>query len=150
MLSVRQKVKLVAFAQGIFVCYAIFGIFHEKIFKNRFGTEINEDGTHGERFTYAVAFVALQCIVYVIFSKGRSRLSDKLRSLKTSINEFLCSCFELSRAFGRRDKSEELFHHRNLLCGSHGDFEYGFEMDFLSSAGHQQRYEWKIYSDVKV
>lgn len=70
MLSVNQKLKLVGFASGIFVCYTIFGVLQEKIFRGRYGEEISEDGKPGERFTFPVAFVAVQCIAYMLFSKG--------------------------------------------------------------------------------
>lgn len=71
MLSVKQKLKLVGFALGIFVCYTIFGVLQETVFRGRYGDEINkEDGIPGERFTLSVAFVSIQCIVYTLFAKG--------------------------------------------------------------------------------
>lgn len=64
MLSVRQKLKLCAFAFGVFVSYSIFGVLQERLFRGRYG-----DGT-GERFTFSFGFVAVQCIVYTLFAKG--------------------------------------------------------------------------------
>lgn len=70
MLSVSQKLKLVGFSIGIFVFYAIFGVLQERIFRGRYGTEVNEDEKVGEVFSFPVAFVAVQCIVYASFAKG--------------------------------------------------------------------------------
>lgn len=71
MLSVKQKLKLLAFASGIFISYTLFGVLQEKIFLGRYGEEINEqDGQPGERFIFSVAFVAIQCVVYSLFAKG--------------------------------------------------------------------------------
>lgn len=70
MLSVNQKLKLLGFTSGIFVCYSIFGVLQEKIFRGRYGDRINEDGKAGEGFSFPVAFVAVQCIVYTLFAKG--------------------------------------------------------------------------------
>lgn len=69
MLSVKQKLRLVAFALGIFIAYALFGVMQERIFRGRYRSEADESG-NGERFTYSVAFVAIQCTVYSVFAKG--------------------------------------------------------------------------------
>lgn len=66
----HEKYKLLIAAAGIFVCYFYFGIMQEKITRGRYGTEVNEDGTVGERFTFTLALVAVQCIFNWIFAKG--------------------------------------------------------------------------------
>lgn len=86
MLTVNQKVKLVGFAMGIFVCYTCFGVLQEKIFRGRYGDEINEDGKAGERFTLPVAFAAVQCITYMLFAKGQ--LPDFIESCHLNYNLF--------------------------------------------------------------
>lgn len=62
--------KLGICAVGIFVCYFVFGILQEKITRGRYGDEINDDGTKGERFTFTLALVGVQCLCNWIFAKG--------------------------------------------------------------------------------
>ncbi|XP_055606699.1 solute carrier family 35 member B1 homolog [Uranotaenia lowii] len=67
-MSDKQKVLIAAV--GIFVCYFYFGIIQEKITRGRYGSELQEDGTRGERFTFTLALVGVQCICNWIFAKG--------------------------------------------------------------------------------
>lgn len=64
MVSMVDRLKLMAFAIGIFVSYSIMAVFQEKIFKEDY---------NGERFVYPAAFVAVQSLVYFISAKGKSR-----------------------------------------------------------------------------
>lgn len=66
----NDKTRLIVAAVGIFVCYFYFGILQEKITRGRYGDELNEDGTRGERFTFTLALVGVQCIFNYIFAKG--------------------------------------------------------------------------------
>lgn len=70
MTSLKEKQTLLISAVGIFVCYFYFGIMQEKITRGRYGTDENEDGTIGERFTFTLALVAVQCIFNYIFAKA--------------------------------------------------------------------------------
>lgn len=70
MLSLRQKLKLVGFAIGIFVCFTTFGLLQEKIFRGRYGEEIDTDGKAGEVFRLPIIFGAMQCMFYCLFAKG--------------------------------------------------------------------------------
>lgn len=65
MLTLRQKVKLLAYALGIFVSYTIFALADERIFKKPYGS-----GENQERFKHAEGFVAVQVIAYAAFAKG--------------------------------------------------------------------------------
>lgn len=65
-----DKKKAVIAAVGIFVCYFYFGIIQEKITRGRYGDEIQEDGSRGERFTFALALVGVQCICNWAFAKA--------------------------------------------------------------------------------
>ncbi|XP_050070482.1 solute carrier family 35 member B1 homolog [Anopheles maculipalpis] len=65
-----NKQTLVISAVGIFVCYFYFAILQEKITRGRYGDELQDDGSHGERFTYALALVGVQCICNWIFAKA--------------------------------------------------------------------------------
>uniref|UniRef100_A0A1L8DES1 Putative udp-galactose transporter related protein n=1 Tax=Nyssomyia neivai TaxID=330878 RepID=A0A1L8DES1_9DIPT len=65
-----EKTRFMIFAFGIFFCYFCFGILQEKITRGRYGDDVNEDGTRGERFTFALALVGVQCIVNWCFAKG--------------------------------------------------------------------------------
>lgn len=67
-MSDRKKVLIAA--TGIFVCYFYFGIIQEKITRGRYGDELQEDGTRGERFTYVLALVGVQCICNWLFAKA--------------------------------------------------------------------------------
>lgn len=71
MLSVNQKVRLVIHAVGIFISFTIYGVLQEIIFRGRYGAEHDHSG---EKFTFSVAFVAIQCIVSSLFAKGLSRV----------------------------------------------------------------------------
>lgn len=70
MLTLRQKIKLCFYAIGIFVCFGIFALMQEKIFRGRYGEEIGADGKIGERYTMPITFGAVQCIFFVIVAKG--------------------------------------------------------------------------------
>lgn len=68
--EMSDKKKVIIAAVGIFVCYFYFGIIQEKITRGRYGDELQEDGTRGERFTFMLALVGVQCICNWIFAKG--------------------------------------------------------------------------------
>jgi len=65
-----DRTKFVVYALGIFFCYFYFGILQEKITRGRYGDHVNEDGTHGERFTFVLTLVGVQCLCNWIFAKG--------------------------------------------------------------------------------
>lgn len=65
MLEIHQKLKLIGFAIGIFVCYTLFGIIQEKIFRGHY-----EDGNVVERFSFPITFTAVQCIFNAIIARG--------------------------------------------------------------------------------
>lgn len=69
MFVVNDRLLLVRNALGIFVFYFCYGILHEKIMRGRYGDEVN-DGVKGERFTFAIALVGIQCCCFCIFAKG--------------------------------------------------------------------------------
>ena len=71
MSNLKEKQNMLISAVGIFVCYFYFGIMQEKITRGRYGTDENEDGTVGERFTYTLALVAVQCMFNYLFVKGK-------------------------------------------------------------------------------
>lgn len=66
-----EKSRFLIYAVSIFFCYFLYGIVQEKIMRGRFGDTKNEDGTVGERFTYALALVWVQCLCNFIFAKGK-------------------------------------------------------------------------------
>jgi UDP-galactose transporter B1 len=70
MSGLKDKTSLLISAAGIFVCYFYFGIMQEKITRGRYGVDENEDGTVGERFTFTLALVAVQCVFNWLFAKG--------------------------------------------------------------------------------
>lgn len=72
----NDKTKFLISAGGIFVCYFYFGILHEKITRGRYGYNLNEDGTVGERFTFGLTLVAIQFVFNWLFAKGRKFFFD--------------------------------------------------------------------------
>ncbi|XP_055644861.1 solute carrier family 35 member B1 homolog [Toxorhynchites rutilus septentrionalis] len=65
-----DKQKFAIAAVGIFVCYFYFAIIQEKITRGRYGEELQDDGTRGERFTFVLALVGVQCLCNWIFAKA--------------------------------------------------------------------------------
>ncbi|XP_003745674.1 solute carrier family 35 member B1 [Galendromus occidentalis] len=54
--KMKFSVKLIIYAAGIFISYAVFGIFQEKILRGRYGAD-------RERFEYPFTLLFLQCFV---------------------------------------------------------------------------------------
>lgn len=67
----NEKSRMIISAAGIFFSYTIFGMLQEKITRGRYGKEMNEDGTIGERFTFTLALVGVQCFCNWFFVKGK-------------------------------------------------------------------------------
>ncbi|XP_055375224.1 solute carrier family 35 member B1 homolog [Condylostylus longicornis] len=65
-----EKSRFIVYALGIFFCYFYYGIIQEKVTRGRYGTQINPDGTIGERFTLTLALVWVQCICNWLFAKA--------------------------------------------------------------------------------
>lgn len=86
----KDNSKLLISAVGIFICYFYFGIMQEKITRGRYGKEVNEDGTVGERFSFTLALVAAQCIFNWIFARGKQWL--KIKYLNHVISGNLLKC----------------------------------------------------------
>ncbi|KAL9888489.1 solute carrier family 35 member B1 homolog meigo [Glossina fuscipes fuscipes] len=72
-----ERSRFFIYALGIFFCYFLYGIVQEKITRGRYGTHKNDDGTIGERFTYALALVWIQCLCNFVFAKGLLTLQPK-------------------------------------------------------------------------
>lgn len=71
-----DRTKFLVCAVGIFFCYFYFAILQEKITRGRYGDQVNEDGSHGERFTFALTLVGVQCLCNWIFAKGMPNLNQ--------------------------------------------------------------------------
>lgn len=65
-----DKKKLAICCVGILVCYFYFAVLQEKITRGRYGDELQEDGSRGERFTYMLALVCVQCVCNWVFAKA--------------------------------------------------------------------------------
>lgn len=70
MTVLNDKSRLIVSAAGIFISYSVFGVLQEKVTRGRYGSELNEDGTKGERFTFTLALVGVQCLFNMMFAKG--------------------------------------------------------------------------------
>lgn len=82
----HDQVRFLVCAIGIFFCYFYFGILQEKITRGKYGNQLNEDGSVGERFTFVLALVTVQCVCNWIFAKGNKLLyliliESKLKSI---------------------------------------------------------------------
>lgn len=67
----NDRTKFIVAALGIFFSYFYFGILQERITRGRYGDQKNEDGTNGEKFTYTLTLVGIQCLWNWIFAKGK-------------------------------------------------------------------------------
>jgi hypothetical protein len=70
MAQLNDKTKMLVSAAGIFISYTIYGFLQERVTRGRYGDKVNEDGTTGERFTFTLALVAVQCLFNYLFAKG--------------------------------------------------------------------------------
>lgn len=66
----HDQSKFIIAAVGIFFSYFYFGILQEKITRGRYGDNRNEDGSYGEKFTYTLTLVSVQCFWNWVFAKG--------------------------------------------------------------------------------
>lgn len=57
-----KRAKFTVCAAGIFVCYFFYGILQEKITRGTYGEK-------GEKFTYSLSLVFVQCVVNYIFAR---------------------------------------------------------------------------------
>ncbi|XP_060879368.1 solute carrier family 35 member B1 [Metopolophium dirhodum] len=57
-----KRAKFTVCAAGIFVCYFFYGILQEKITRGTYGTQ-------GEKFTYSLSLVFVQCVVNYAFAR---------------------------------------------------------------------------------
>lgn len=69
-MQVHDKTKFIVSALGIFFSYFYYGILQEKITRGRYGDIRNDDGSHGEKFTFTLMLVGVQCLINWIFAKG--------------------------------------------------------------------------------
>lgn len=67
MIFQNHQWKLIGLAVVILLCYSLSAIFQEKVLRRPYDARESEEG---ERFSYAFAFVAVQCVVYAIVAKG--------------------------------------------------------------------------------
>lgn len=70
--KMHDQTKFIVSAVGIFFLYFYFGILQEKITRGRYGDARNEDGSYGEKFTYTLTLVGVQCLWNWIFAKGNT------------------------------------------------------------------------------
>lgn len=71
----ESNLKIAINAAGIFVFHFCYGVVQERIMIiNRYGNELNRDGTRGERYTFAVALVGILSLAYCLFAKGEVTL----------------------------------------------------------------------------
>lgn len=64
----NESTKFIVAALGIFFSYFYFGILQEKITRGKYGAD--EDGGLGEKFTFTLTLVGVQCLWNWLFVKG--------------------------------------------------------------------------------
>lgn len=74
-MKLPEQSRFAVYALGIFVSYFLYGIVQEKLTRGRYGDQVQADGSVGERYTYTLALVWVQCICNYLFAKG-SRSSN--------------------------------------------------------------------------
>lgn len=65
-----DNTKFIVTALGIFFSYFIYGILQEKVTRGKYGAD--EEGNGGEKFTFTLTLVGVQCLWNWIFAKGKS------------------------------------------------------------------------------
>lgn len=123
----NDKTRLIVAAVGIFVCYFYFGVLQEKITRGRYGDEPNEDGIKGERFTFTLALVGIQCIFNWAFARGE--IHWNFLNFPTIFNLFLYFSYFIFHASARGQNTlwllcEQCF---DLFAG-HDLLKHGSEM----------------------
>lgn len=72
MLTFKQKLKLCGFAAGIIGCFTAFGLAQEKVFRGRFGEELDpKDNEIGERYRMPVTIGLIQGLVHASLARGQ-------------------------------------------------------------------------------
>ncbi|EDW66923.1 solute carrier family 35 member B1 homolog [Drosophila virilis] len=69
-MNIPEHSRFAIYALGIFFAYFLYGIVQEKLTRGRYGDQLQLDGKIGERFTYTLALVWVQCLCNYLFAKG--------------------------------------------------------------------------------
>jgi hypothetical protein len=108
-MHINDKSRMVLSATGIFVSYSIFGVLQEKITRGRYGEELNDDGTFGEKFTFTLALVGVQCLFNWLFAKGKNPQCFTKLDITTSspnINPITMLSFQQFLSLGHNPKMQ--------------------------------------------
>lgn len=131
-----ERVKFLTYAVGIFLCYFYFGIIQEKITRGRYGDEVTEDGV-GERFTFALALVWVQCFCNWIFAKGLL-LRGMISWILTPTSVSFSSSASVEAAERRHHPYRLLCKLRSYLSIGDGQLQYGPTLGSVPYAGCRQ------------
>lgn len=74
----HEQTRFIVAALGIFFSYFYYGILQEKITRGRYGDSQNEDGSFGEKYTFTLTLVGVQCLWNWIFAKGKFLLNKTI------------------------------------------------------------------------
>ncbi|EDV93610.1 solute carrier family 35 member B1 homolog [Drosophila grimshawi] len=69
-MKLPEQSRFAIYALGIFFSYFLYGIVQEKLTRGRYGDQVQADGNVGERFTFTLALVWVQCFCNYLFAKG--------------------------------------------------------------------------------
>ncbi|KAH8306506.1 hypothetical protein KR018_003119, partial [Drosophila ironensis] len=81
---------------GIFICYFMYGIMQETLTRGRYGEQVQEDGSVGERFTLSLSLVWIQCFTSFWFAKLVLNVRPQWRDKTSTRSYVVCSISYLS------------------------------------------------------
>ncbi|KAH8406748.1 hypothetical protein KR222_008811 [Zaprionus bogoriensis] len=89
-MKIPEQSRFAIYALGIFFTYFLYGIVQEKLTRGRYGDQVQADGSVGERYTYTLALVWVQCICNYLFAKGM--LAVKPQKEDTTHTGYYAAC----------------------------------------------------------
>lgn len=93
-MKLPEQSRFAVYALGIFVSYFLYGIVQEKLTRGRYGDQVQADGSVGERYTYTLALVWVQCICNYLFAKGSRNSHIYMYHLFTFFRTVTMTCWQ--------------------------------------------------------
>ncbi|ALC45702.1 CG5802 [Drosophila busckii] len=90
-MNIPEHSRFAIYAIGIFFSYFLYGIVQEKLTRGRYGDEVQPDGAVGERFTFTLALVFVQCLCNYLFAKGMLTVKPQKEDTTHYVQYAACS-----------------------------------------------------------
>lgn len=107
MQSDAMQKSFIVSALGILICHSYFGIIQEKITRGRYGSNINTNGTVGDRFRCTLTLVCVECAANFLFAGGKFKVMRKLRHFQEF---FLLTALLILQQQPRKDKTPRFYY----------------------------------------